>query len=129
MISTKWRAGDDPLPIFNSMCGLGTQFAKMFLDRSHLVFVDVRHVLGRVEPDANGYLPHLQYKPRYTQTEQDEGANVLTGNVATSPIWRFDPAPFFMDVTGSVVLTGGSGEAEYDVIVVVKRYANFRAVR
>ncbi len=129
MIARTWQVGGDPLPIFNAPCDLVHKFADHFLDRGHLVFVEIRHLSGNITVDGDGFLPHLQYKPDYVKTESDRGEYTLTGNTDTKPVWRFDPAPFFASVAGSIVLTGGRGDAIFDVAVVIKRFAKLKPLR
>lgn len=129
MISTTWQVGGDPLPIFNARCGLATRLAKEYLGRAHLIFVDIRYQSGGLTFDPQGYLPHLQYTPDYERTEGDKGEFIMTGNHATAPVWRFDAAPFFADVSGSICLTGGDGDAIFGVRVAIKRYAKWKPLR
>lgn len=127
MIATRWN-GNAPLPILNPRCGLKRKFADEYPERADLIFVDVRYVSGTPTFDAEGYLPHLEYTPDYALTESDRGEYTVTGNVSAAPVWRFDPAPFYADLAGSLVLTGGTG-AEYDVMVAIKRFAKWRPLR
>ena len=118
-----WSAGGDPLHIYTVQCGLREKVAANLLDRWDLVYVDIRRRVGVVELDADGYLPHLQYTPQYVQTEEDRGPWVITGNTPDKPVFRFDPGPFFCNVAGKIVLTGGAGTATYLVRVYLKRFS------
>lgn len=120
-IARTYQAGGDPLPIFTAPCGFRHK-VQQFVDRFDLVYVDVRRVSGTVALDVDGYLPHLQYTPEYAQTEEDRGEYVITGNVNAAPVFRFDPGPFFANLAGKVVLTGGAGDAVYSVTVLIKRW-------
>ena len=129
MSAVLWRVGTDPLPIYNAQCGLREKLAANLLDRFDLVYVDIRRRGGTVGFDSDGYLPHLQYMPNYAQTEEDRGQWVITGNTSTKPVFRFDPAPFFCNVAGSIVLTGGGGNATYEVTVLLKRLSKAFPIR
>ena len=128
-MSVRWQAGGDPLPIFTAKCGLVRSALQHMQSRFDLIYVDIRNVgPNPVTLDGAGYLPHLQYTPDYVQTEEDRGEHVLTGNTSDRPVFRFDPAPFYATISGTVVLTGGASGL-FDVRVYVKRFAKSRPIR